>query len=145
MPQRSRIQVIWDSMIGRCHRSSHRSYSNYGKRGISVCDIWRHSSKDFVQWAIENGYEDDKQIDRIDGTKGYSPDNCRWVTRTENQRNIRTNVNLTAFGETKCISAWFEDSRRASNISYGTIQARIRDGWEHERAITALRFSKKNS
>ena len=74
-----------------------------GGRGIRVCDEWLASFDAFQQWATQNGYRPSLQLDRIDNERGYTPDNCRFVTPADNARNkrprerpIRTNPKLTA-------------------------------------------------
>lgn len=82
----SRLYGIWTSMRFRCSSPNIRSAHRYVSRGITVCDEWQ----DFVAfraWALANGYADGKEIDRKDNDRGYSPDNCRWVTKLENQAN----------------------------------------------------------
>jgi len=78
---RAPIYRVWAAMITRCSDPKYKKYKYYGGRGITVCDRWLR---------FENFYEDmgerpsGLQIDRIDNDKGYSPDNCRWVTAKEN-------------------------------------------------------------
>lgn len=72
-----------------------------------------------------------KSLDRIDGSRGYGPDNCRWATRQEQQRNVKSNVYLTANGERKLLIEWAEQV----GIHYHTLRNRVRAGWPHERAI----------
>lgn len=79
----------WNSMISRCYVSSSISYQYYGERGIEVCDMWRDSFIDFYNWAIENGYREDLELDRIDVNKGYSPENCRFVDHSTQMSNRR--------------------------------------------------------
>ncbi len=55
--------------------------------GVTVCEEWKNDFKVFYNWSIENGFKPHLHIDRIDSKKGYSPDNCRYVTQTENNRN----------------------------------------------------------
>lgn len=54
---------------------------------VTIYEEWKKSFKSFYEWSIKNGFEPHLHIDRIDSTKGYEPDNCRWVTQSENNRN----------------------------------------------------------
>lgn len=87
----TRIYTIYNAILSRCgHRNYVHKFSKYyADRGIKVCEEWLKDNKKFFKWAFENGYKDNLQIDRIDPNKGYSPDNCRWVTAKENQANRR--------------------------------------------------------
>ena len=84
----------WDGIKRRCCCPSHNKYSRYGGRGITLCKEWMDFSV-FEKWALANGFKDTLQIDRIDNEKGYSPDNCRWVTPSQNCRNKRNNIRLS--------------------------------------------------
>lgn len=87
--------TLWRSMKKRCE---HPIKSNLCYQGITVCDEWKNNFRVFEKWCYENGYKDmrDKpfkdrlSIDRIDTSKGYSPDNCRFITVSENSR--RANI-----------------------------------------------------
>lgn len=82
----SRIRVIYKNMLIRCYNEIDKSYRFYGGKGIAICDEWLSDPHSFELWAMENGYKDDLTIDRIDSNKDYSPDNCRWVTLSENTK-----------------------------------------------------------
>lgn len=84
----TRAYRIWIGMIARCENKRNKCWKHYGGRGITVCDEWR-SFINFWNWAQENGYSDEKSIDRIDNDKGYSPDNCRWADRHTQNHNTR--------------------------------------------------------
>jgi len=88
---KSRIYNTYRHMINRCYNKNVDMYYNYGGRGITVCDEW-DNFESFHQWATCNGYQNNLTIDRKDNDKGYSPDNCKWSTQTEQQRNRRDNV-----------------------------------------------------
>ena len=80
------------SMISRCYDKNNKQYERYGGRGITVCDEWRNSFELFFKWAYANGYDPMKNgrywsIDRIDNSKGYCPENCRFTTAKEQMRN----------------------------------------------------------
>ncbi len=78
---------VWNHMISRCERPKTTHYKRYGGRGIKVCDEWRSSFEKFYRWAVDSGWENGLQIDRIDNNGNYDPENCRFVSSAENIRN----------------------------------------------------------
>lgn len=128
----SRIWNIWNCMIERCEQKKNKSYKNYGAKGICVCDEW-HKFENFVAWAMTNGYDENLTIDRIDSTKNYCPENCRWADRKTQNNNTSRNHLITFNGETKTMAQWSEET----GISYAALKCRInRRGWSIERALT---------
>lgn len=81
------LYTRWKGIKNRCYNRAHNCYKNYGGRGISICKEWLNDFKSFYNWAIENGYEKELQIDRINNNGNYEPHNCRFVTNLENQKN----------------------------------------------------------
>lgn len=141
--KRERLYRIWDGMIQRCTNPNHDAYHLYGNEGITVYSKWRDFDN-FREWAESSGYEEHLQLDRESGRKGYSPDNCRWATTKQQSRNKKTNKNVTAFGETKCVTDWALDPR--CTITPNAILNRIEvQGMTSEDAIIRPRQSRKAS
>ena len=108
------------------------SASNLMCKGITICNEWKNDFKVFYDWAINNGYEDNLSIDRIDVNGNYEPNNCRWVDKKTQTRNTTTNKYYTYKNETHCIGEWAE----IYNIRRGTLWDRLNKGWSIERALT---------
>ena len=116
-----RLYGIWINMRRRCSYTKQPGYSHYGGKGISVCEDWQHSYKAFYEWSIKNGYKDNLTIDRIDNSKGYSPDNCRWSDMKTQQNNRSYNKLLTYNGKTQNVKQWSEEL----GINYKTLWNRL--------------------
>lgn len=112
-----RTLVIWNGMKARCFNPKSVSYKNYGAKGITVCEEWL-VFQNFHNWAVSNGYADGLQIDRIDNSKGYSPNNCRWVPRITNNRNQSRTRNITVYGITLPISVWCKELHMSKAKAY---------------------------
>ena len=83
---------VYYGILHRCYNMEDTHYCNYGGRGIIVCDEWKNSFDNFVQWSFDSGYKKGLQIDRIDNDGNYEPGNCRWVDVKQNCRNRGSNV-----------------------------------------------------
>lgn len=91
--KRKRLYGIWYRMKSRCNNSQSADYAYYGGRGISYCKEW-NSFDCFEKWALENGYDDNLTIERIDVNKDYSPENCTWITLSDQQGNKRNSLRV---------------------------------------------------
>jgi len=128
----TRLYNIWAGMKQRCYDEKDPTYLRYWKKGITVCDEWKYNFPAFRKWALEHGYKEDLSIDRIDNSKGYSPDNCRWATAKEQSNNKTSNRVYVVNGITGNIMQLSE----IFSIEYSTALARINRGWTAERAFT---------
>lgn len=130
---RTRLYRIWIDIKRRCQDPRHLNYLKYGARGIGVCQEWSISFDSFREWSVCHGYSDQMTIDRIDNEKGYSPENCRWVTMRVQCNNKRNNNLIEFKGKVHTLSQWAE----ITGINRSTISRRIcKLGWPVERALT---------
>ena len=127
----SRLHNAWKNMIERCANPHHKNYDIYGGRGIEVCRDWQNSFQAFNDWAMQNGYAEHLTLDRIDVNRGYSPENCRWITQKAQCNNTRRNINVEINGETHTLKQWTE----ILGLKYGTISSRVERGWSPRDAL----------
>lgn len=129
---KKRISKILRNMRYRCKNSNYSGYKWYGGKGVKVCDEWDKNTQSFIQWSIENGYDENKTIDRIDNNGDYEPSNCRWVDNQTQQNNRTNNVYLTYNEETKTLREWSE----VLGLDYSLIKTRYYKGWDAESIFT---------
>lgn len=132
--QRHILQQKLCDMKRRCYNPEEKIYKDYGGRGIKVCDEWmdkKEGHSNFQKWAVENGWEEGRSIDRIDVNGNYEPNNCRWATPEEQANNRRNNNYVTINGVTKTTSEW----ARQIGISQNAFTGRINSGWTGEELL----------
>lgn len=132
----TKLYVVWCNMKGRCYNPKYQRFNTYGARGITVCEEWKNDFGTFQKWAEKNGYNPESKrgectLDRIDNNKGYSPDNCRWVTNQIQANNKSTNIFITYKGKTKTLAEWSKEI----GIKPDTIKNRIKNGWSIEKTF----------
>lgn len=133
--EKERLKRIWYQMKYRCYNKNSKSYKTYGEKGIKVCNEWLNSFESFYKWAINNGYQNNLTIDRIKNSKGYSPDNCRWVTKSFNSAHTsrwgkEEVITYTYNGITKTIGEWAK--------SVGMSYKRLRDELKKEQDLEKI-------
>lgn len=121
----------WQTMRLRCTEPKNSAYHAYGGRGIRVCARWLNSVEAFIA-DMGPKPSPKHELDRYPDNDGnYEPGNCRWATRSENDRNRRSNRLVECRGETLTLVAWAE----RGGVRAETIAERLDRGWEPERAI----------
>lgn len=117
----------WCEMKSRCYDSNLREYPQYGGRGITVCERWKNS---FVEFLKDMGLKPTSKhtIERIDNLGSYFPENCKWATYKEQNRNKRNNHLVTYNGKTLCIAAWAEYLNISASVLSGKLRHRQRKG-----------------
>lgn len=116
-------------MLDRCENASAPDFPRYGGRGITVCESWH---------ALDNFTRDvgpkppGMSLDRRDNDRGYSPDNCRWATASEQSSNRRSNRLIEFNGKRQTLAKWSSET----GIGRVLISHRLRAGWSVEEALT---------
>ena len=120
----------WEAMKYRCLNLNATAYPDYGGRGITVCERWM-SYENFIA-DMGRKPSPDHQLDRIDNDGPYSPDNCRWATRDQQQRNTRTSRTIRFRKQTKHLNEWAEQY----GLEPATLRDRLNSGWSMKKALT---------
>lgn len=127
------IYALWIRIKQRCYNKNHKHFKDYGGRGIAVCKEWAGNPVAFIKWAMENGYTEGLQIDRIDNDGNYTPANCRFTTSKVNNRNRRDNRIIEYRGRKMSLAEFCEV--HASHCSYSTVWRRLKLGWSFGKII----------
>lgn len=126
----------WRDMLKRCRRHD-RAHKLYFDKGIKVCERW----KQFKLFKDDMGesFRSELSLDRIDNSKGYYKENCRWTTAKQQARNTDQNRLIAFIGKTQSMAAWAEEF----NIPYKRLHRRLKLNWCVTRAIL-LPHQRKN-
>lgn len=116
----------WQDLLQRCNNHSHAAYPSYGGRGIFVCNKWACSFEAFMEDMGPRPVG--MSLDRINNDGPYAPDNCRWATQKQQNRNHRGNVILEFQGKKQTIIEWSEET----GVDHRTILSRHKSGWPIE-------------
>ena len=121
-----KIFNIYNSIIHRCYNKNCYNYKWYGERGVFVCEEWKNNFLCFYNWCIENGYDIKKDrkeqtLDRINPYGNYCPENCRFITIQEQQKNKSNNIKIEYNGEIKNLREWCNILGK----NYNTIYRRV--------------------
>ncbi len=134
----TRIYRTYRNMMDRCFNPNHRAFHNYGGRGVTVCEEWCKSYKAFYDWAYANGYDPslsglENSLDRIDVDGDYCPENCRWISMSEQQKNRRETIRLLFNGEAHTLQEW----AKITGLDAQTIYRRVVQWhWPVKRVLT---------
>lgn len=128
----TKLYNVLQTMKQRCYNPNDSRYKWYGAKGVKICDEWLEDPAAFVEWCEANGYRDGLTIDRIESTGDYTPENCRFITMSAQQRNRSSCKRISFNGETLSVQEWAEKL----NIKASTLRARFNKGWDVRRALT---------
>ena len=127
----------WNAMRARCEKPSHSLHKWYGARGITVCERWQ--SFDLFSEDMQQSWVPGLWLDRLDNNRGYSPENCKWVTPSENNRNRRSN-RWIATPEGPMVLA---EAAEKFGIEANRLRYRVNRGLSLERTFSKQDFRKK--
>jgi hypothetical protein len=121
----------WQRMKARCLNPNSTQYKWYGLRGVTVCERWMDSFETFL---ADMGHKPSPahSLDRVDTNKGYEPENCRWATSKEQQRNKRNNRRVTIGDTTQSLADWVDQT----GSKYDTVLRRMQRGVDPREAMS---------
>lgn len=131
-----KLRTVYKDMKARCYNKNSVSYKNYGGRGIIMCEEWKNDFMSFYNWAIQNGYDENKtrkeqSIDRINVNGNYDPNNCRWISMRQQANNTRKNTFLKYKNTIKTMAQW----SRILKINYKTFCNFVNSKRKYKRKI----------
>lgn len=130
---KSKLYRVWTGIKERCFRDGHINSNRYKGRGIKMCDRWKNSFTSFKNWALQNGWKEGLQIDRINNNGHYTPSNCRFVTNIVNANNKESTILIFYNGKKTPIQFILKEKKISNH--YRTIYGRLKRGWDGQEAI----------
>lgn len=121
-------------MKQRCSNPKNKQYADYGGRGIGYHPLWESFA--VFQGEMQQGYKKGLTIERIDNSKGYSKENCRWATRKEQNNNKRSNIVLTYNGKTLPLALWAEEL----GVPFNRLRSRHYRGLSTDQILSPEKF-----
>ena len=123
----------WQLMKDRCLNPKNKTFEYYGGKGVSICERWINSPQTFVD---DMGLKPSPfhTIDRIDSLKDYTPENCKWATKTDQVRNRSITKKFILDGIERPLAEWCE----LFGISYNIVNNRLWRGWDINKSLTKL-------
>lgn len=122
---------VWNMMRRRCYDVKEPCYIHYGGRGIEVCERWRTSFEHFYA-DMQPRPSQEHTLERVDVNGDYCPENCKWATRSEQNRNKRTTKYISHAGKTMIAIDWDKHNGWKSGI----VSNRIFNGWNPKQAVS---------
>ena len=129
----------WSAMKDRCFNPNYQHYSNYGSRGITVCDRWLNFKNFFADMGSRPTAE--HSLDRINNDGDYCLDNCRSATKKEQANNRRNRVDskLITVG---CVSLTIPQWTKEMSFERHVISDRLKAGWSEFYAVMTPIYGK---
>lgn len=140
---KSREYKSWAHIVRRCTNPNNPAFADYGGRGITVCDEWRHNFQTFYDHVsvLPHSGEKGYSIDRIFNNGNYEPGNVKWSTAKEQSRNTRANVMLTHNDKIQCVADWAKEL----DIPSAVLHKRLLRGWSAQKTLATPRGASKNA
>lgn len=127
----TKLYGVWAGIKRRCQNPNTKYYADYGGRGIRVCEDWQNYEP-FKEWALSQGYHEGMSIERIDVDGDYSPENCKWIPLSEQNRNKRLTVYIEYQGKRYTV----KEVAAITGLKERTIRARYERGWSSEQIFS---------